>query len=300
MKTQNAMQPMNERLIVVGGGVMGSAIVGGALRSRTLAPADILVVEPSAEKRHAFSAQGITTMESLAALAIARHDPTAVLTQTDPVSWLAHTAFLLLAIKPQMFPAAAATLRAALRPGDVVISLMAGVPSAVISERLGGVPVVRVMTNTPAKIGLGVTAVTLGAGCEQGHAEFPTRLFRGVGPTVLPLREEMLDAFTAVAGSGPAYLFYLAEGLIAGAQNVGFTADEADAIVRATLHGAAELQRQDGSQSPAELRAAVTSKGGVTQAACETLDEKQVKEALMKAVQAGTARGAELAKLAKE
>src|SRR5690606_13250813 len=154
--------------------------------------------------------------------------------------------------------------------------------------------VVRAMPNLPARIRQGATAICLGDGAAPGDDDFALALFRGIGPLVLRIDESLMDAFTAVAGSGPAYLFYLAEAMTRAATELGFDAPAAREIVKATLAGSASLLAQS-SESPADLRAAVTSKGGTTEAATTVLDNAGVMNAIVRAITAARDRGRELA-----
>lgn len=126
-----------------------------------------------------------------------------------------------------------------------------------------------------------------------GDEAFAERLFRGLGPVVIRTREDLMDAATAVAGSGPAYVFYLAEAMEEAATKLGFSPEDARRLVRQTIIGATAMMAES-SDSPADLRAMVTSKGGTTAAACEVLDSSLVRQAIVKAVEAAQARGREL------
>jgi pyrroline-5-carboxylate reductase len=138
-----------------------------------------------------------------------------------------------------------------------------------------------------------MAAVSVGAGAREGDESLATELLSGCG-RVLPLPEEHMDAFTAVAGSGPAYLFYLAEAMQQGAEACGLEPEDADTIIRQTLLGAATLLSVDGRPAY-DLRKAVTSRGGTTQAATEMLDVRAVMGAIRDAVVAARDRARELA-----
>lgn len=264
-------------LAVIGGGAMASAILRGAANECVLGP--ICVAEPDESRRAAF--------------------PNAVASAEEALRWLATTETpdlpgqILLAVKPQVLPEVARAI-APLVGQRVVISILAGVTTERVRSSLGGqCPVVRVMPNTPAQVRRGCTALALGTCTNEAHAEFAQRLFEAVGDVVIQLDEPMMDAFTAVAGSGPAYLFYLAEAMQRGAESVGFDAETARTIVEQTIIGAAELLRTDGSPA-AELRARVTSKRGTTQAATDTFDGLDVMDAIARGIAAARDRGREL------
>ncbi|HYF15214.1 MAG TPA: pyrroline-5-carboxylate reductase [Phycisphaerales bacterium] len=273
------------RLAVIGAGNMGGAVVRGVLRAGVLPPGRLAVCDTDAAKVSALAALGVVTLETPAAA----------------LDWLAaagDNGRLLLAIKPQSLRDLARSVagHGALR-GLVVISILAGVTRDGVARALPGVRVVRAMPNLPASIGMGATAICAGPGIDDGDLAFAGSVFAAIGPLVLPLREELMDAFTAVAGSGPAYLFYLAAAMRDAAVVQGLSPADADAAVRTTLAGAAELLRTS-PRSADELRAAVTSKGGTTEAAVRVLDARAVRQAVIDAVAAGTDRARELAEQA--
>jgi pyrroline-5-carboxylate reductase len=272
-------------LAVIGGGNMGRAILTGAARAGVLKPAAAVVAEPDPAKREALERDGFTCVPQ-ARDAVARMEPDGQ---------------VLLAIKPQLLESVSEQIRAGLA-GRVVISILAGVPSAAVGRALSTgdlrpVRVVRAMPNLPAAIGQGTTGVCLGQGASAGDDAFALRLFAAVGPAVITLREDLMDAFTAVAGSGPAYLFLLAEAMLAGARGVGLDEAPARAAVAQALVGAAAMLAGD-ERTPGALRAAVTSPGGTTQAAMDVLLSAGVVETWVKAIEAARDRGRELGRAA--
>jgi pyrroline-5-carboxylate reductase len=288
-------------LAIIGGGNMARAIVLGALDAKLLAPFELVVVDPDPAKRAAFASWGVgasaSIAEALAALVpprprtfAAQHDP------FDTASDLAaHGGQVLLAVKPQSLDDVARELGPLLaRQERVVISILAGTSTARLRDALGiaDLPVVRAMPNTPARLRKGMTALATPASLPGSQAQFAYDLFASLGE-VIRIDESLMNAFTALAGSGPAYVFYLAESLLDAAQHVGFDRITADRIVRQTLAGASALLAES-HDPPAALRAAVTSKGGTTQAACDTLDARAVRAAIIDAVTAARDRGATL------
>jgi len=266
-------------LAIVGGGNMAGAILAGCARSGdpTLAPRRMVVAEPDGTRRAALAALGAEVVANARELG----------------RWLAPSTQVLLAVKPQSLASAASDLKG-LVSGRVVISILAGTASATVRSAVGAdVRVVRAMPNLAAGIGQGVTAVAVGSGSDEGDAALAQRLFGAVGPLVVRIDESLMDAFTAVAGSGPAYVFHLAEAMARAAVEVGLEPGEAEAIVRQTIAGAAALLSNDG-RSAAALRAAVTSRGGTTQAAIAVLDGRDVAGAIQAAVVAARDRGREL------
>jgi pyrroline-5-carboxylate reductase len=271
---------MDAPLAVIGGGNMGLAIVRGAARGGI----GVLVAEPRVERHAELSEAGARVYPSAAAALRA-------LVAAEPAPGSGQ---VLLAVKPQMFADVAAELRPIADAPRVVLSIMAGLTTQRIGAALGpAVRVVRLMPNTPAMIGRGVTAWCAGSTARAGDEGLALRLFSAMGD-VLPLEEDLMDAFTAVGGSGPAYVFYLAEALERGAREVGLSEVDARRIVRGVIAGAGALLESSPQDAPT-LRAAVTSKGGTTQAACEAMDAAGVADAVARAVRAARDRGRALA-----
>jgi pyrroline-5-carboxylate reductase len=270
-------------LVIVGGGTMARAIIQGAESANALDPRRIALAEPLAERR-----------ASLQSWVGSLHSGVA-----DAAAWLAATEAspgegqILLAVKPQSFGRVAEELAPALGPSRVVTSIMAGVSSRRVREMLGdGARVVRVMPNTPAQIRRGMSAIARGAGSVPGDEQMAERIFAAVGQTV-SIPESMMDAYTALAGSGPAYVFFLAEAMVRAAGQMGFERADALRIVRETIAGAGLLLAETRAE-PGALREAVTSKGGTTAAAVAVLDAAGAGEAVCRAVIAARDRGAEL------
>lgn len=270
---------------VVGGGNMAQAIVRGGLEAGVLTPGRMVIAEPQPAKREFFRHLGISVVE----------------TGEQAVRWLAqheHTpgdGQVLLAVKPQSLGEVGQSLAGPMHSRRrVVVSMLAGAATPRIQEALGGPPtaVVRVMPNLPVQIRRGTTALALGAGAKDGDEDAATALFSALGH-VVKVEEPMMDAFTAVVGSGPAYLFFLAEAMTRAAMDIGFDRDTAQWIVRWTLTGAAALLDVT-DQPPGTLRAAVTSRGGTTAAAMEVLEQADVMGEFVRAIRAARDRGQEL------
>lgn len=268
------------RLSIIGGGNMGSAVAAGAIAAEVLTPDEILVVEPDDHKRANLARQRVHTLERI---------------PSGSESYRLGER-LLLAVKPQTFAQVAADLAAGGVLKDAcVLSIMAGVTTTTLRSALPGVrSVIRLMPNLPASVGQGISAITFepAAAPPAEDLEFADRLFSAIG-AIVHLPENLMDAYTALAGSGPAYVFYLAEALLHGARTLGFSPAQADVIVRQTLLGSAVLLAGS-DHAPAELRAAVTSKGGTTSAAAAVLDQARVMEAFDRALVAARDRGREL------
>lgn len=255
-------------LVVVGGGKMGEALVGGLLASGSAAQ-DLVVVEPAPGRR----AELTDRFPGLAVVA-------------EPVA----AAGALVAVKPQHVPEVCRSL-GSLGVGRI-LSIAAGVRLATMEAELpAGVAVVRAMPNTPSLVGLGAAAVAGGSAAGEEDLAWAEAILGAVG-TVVRVAEPQLDAVTGLSGSGPAYVFLVAEALVDAGVLVGLPRDTATDLAVQTLRGAAELLA--GGASPAELRAAVTSPGGTTAAGLRALEGAAVRAAFADAVVAATERSREL------
>jgi pyrroline-5-carboxylate reductase len=195
-----------------------------------------------------------------------------------------------LAVKPADVPGAAAALAAA--GVERVVSIAAGVRLAVLERSLGAVPVVRAMPNTPALVGAGVTAIAAGSLAGEDDLAWAEEVLGAVGE-VVRVPEPLLDAVTGLSGSGPAYVFLVAEALIDAGVLVGLPRDLSTTLTVHTLLGAARLLAETGD-GPEALRAAVTSPGGTTAAGLRALEAAGVRAALLDAVSAATERSKQL------
>ena len=194
---------------------------------------------------------------------------------------------VLLAIKPQVFNEIATDIQ-----DGVIYSIMAGITTSQITKLTGLSRVVRIMPNLPCKFGLGAAALTRTDQTTLEDAKLARELFNSIG-VVIDVEEQMFDAVTAVSGSGPAYVFLLAEAMIKGGIKAGLPLEISDALVRQTILGAATMFAQD-KQSPEVLREAVTSKGGTTAAAIESMQDYKVVDSIVKGIVAARNRGIEL------
>ena len=197
---------------------------------------------------------------------------------------------LVIAVKPQVFGNVASEIGAWIGPKTRVISIMAGLRLAQLSQRLGTDRVVRAMPNTPGAIGQGVVGLSPGDGVSQADLAAARRVLEPLGLVEGPMSEANLAVLTAVSGSGPAYVFLLAEAMAIAGKAEGLPDDVAERIARATVVGAGALLAQS-EEAPLALRQAVTSPGGVTEAALDVLiDEGGLPSLMRKAVKAGIAR----------
>jgi pyrroline-5-carboxylate reductase len=257
----------------IGGGNMASALIGGLLRSGW-SPKSIHVVEPDAAQRAALAAQ-------FAVHAVAVADPQ--LACADRVVW---------AVKPQLFQAAAAPCAA--HVGSALhLSVMAGIRSDAIARATGSDRVVRAMPNTPAPIGQGMSGLYARVAVSADERQQVEQLLAPTGQVLWVDDETQLDAVTALSGSGPAYVFYVLEALTEAGSRMGLSAAQAKQLAVATFAGATALAR-DSVEAPDVLRQLVTSKGGTTHAAIESLETDGVKAAFIRALHAAQQRAHEL------
>lgn len=268
------MTQLTYTLGFIGAGNMAEAIARAAIDSDVM-PADRMIAsDRSVERRAVFADLGIETTE----------DNTRVIDDCEQ---------LLLAVKPQVLPALTDELAEHLRDDQVVISIMAGIGSAKLEQVIGRTArMIRVMPNTPKMVGRGMTGIALGNHAKPGDEDLAIRLFTAGNSEAVVVDESMIDAITAVSGSGPAYAFFLAEAMERAAAELGLD-QHARLLVTQTLHGAAELLA--GSPDTAsELRRKVTSPGGTTAAAIQHLENQQTQDTIVNAIHAAHTRAREL------
>ena len=257
----------------IGGGNMAGAIVGGLVAGGRAAES-ILVVDPGEAQR-----QGLASRFGVRVLPAADDS-------------LATAALVVWAVKPQLFRVAAAPC-APYVSGALQLSVMAGIRSDAIAHASGSERVVRAMPNTPALIGLGISGLYARAAVGAAQRAQVEALLAPTGQTVWVDREDDLDAVTALSGSGPAYVFYFVEAMIAAAQQMGLSAAQGKQLALATFAGATELAATS-DEPPQVLRERVTSKGGTTHAALTSLEASGVKAAFIAALRAAQQRAHEL------
>jgi len=216
----------------------------------------------------------------------------------DPVEALDGKEVAVVAVKPRDVPHLLTQIQGAYRPGQVILSLAAGVPTRLYEASLGEAPVVRAMPNTPALVDEGITGLAAGRFAGQEALARAERVLSAVGQ-VIQMEESLLDAVTAVSGTGPAYAFLLAEALTEAAVREGLPRQIAERLVHQTIKGAGALLVETGL-SPFELRAQVTSPGGTTAAAVHVLEERGFRALVEDAVRAAGDRSRELGARAEE
>ena len=260
-------------LALLGGGRMGEALLGGLIDAGW-EPDHLAVAEVDPDRRRVLQ-------ERFPGVRVA----------PSPAWAVADAEVVVLAVKPAVAAEALAQCLPSLGADALVISIAAGVRLATLDEAVPGRPVVRAMPNTPALVRRAATAIAGGEHAADAHLAEAERVLGAVG-IVVRVPESNLDAVTALSGSGPAYVFLVAEALIDAGVLAGLPRDVADRLTRETLLGAAMLL-SDG-ESPEVLRAAVTSPGGTTAAGLHVLESRGTRAALLDAVRAAAARSHEL------
>jgi pyrroline-5-carboxylate reductase len=265
-----------DMLAILGTGRMGEALLSGLLRTGAWT-AEQIVCTARSQRR----ADEITERYGVVA-------------HTDSAAAAAVADVVLIAVKPQNIGALLAEIAPKLQPRQTVISVAAGVSTATIEAALlEDVPVVRVMSNVPVQVDEAMSVLAAGAHAGPRHVEVATTILGQVGK-VMELAENQLDAVTGLSGSGPAYVFLLAETMIDAAILLGLPRDVATELIAQTMVGSAKMLRDSG-RHPVELREAVTSPGGTTIAAIRVLEEERVRAAFINAIEAATLRSRELA-----
>ncbi|BAK78740.1 pyrroline-5-carboxylate reductase [Pseudogulbenkiania sp. NH8B] len=262
------------QITFIGGGNMASAIISGLAKQ---GGHRISVVEPSADKRNQLEqAYGVTALE-------------------QPPQHLSADDVVVLAVKPQQLKDVCLALAPVLG-NALVVSIAAGVGIAALARWLGSGRIVRVMPNTPAMVGKGVSGLFAPLGLAEGDRNNAAAIMAAVGKVFWLENESGIDDITAVSGSGPAYVFYFIESMIAAARELGFDDATARQLVLGTFDGAVELAKQS-DLDVATLRANVTSKGGTTERAVARFEADGIKAAIQAGMQDCRARSVELGQL---
>lgn len=260
------------RVTMVGGGVMGGAIIDGLL---ALEDVEVSIVEADTDRARWWKDRGAVQVVELA-------------------EGIADADVVFLAVKPHQIVDVLAAAADAFTPGTIVVSIAAGVPLEVLEQHVpDGVHVIRTMPNMPMRVGRGVVGLSPGSRCQASQVDLVRTLLEPVS-LVVPIAEELLDSLTAASGSGPAYVFYLAEAMKLGAIDLGLSEELASTLVAEAIMGAALLliERPDDA---VELRASITSKGGTTAAATAVFDEADLRGIIARAMRANRDRARQLA-----
>ncbi len=257
-------------------GIIGGGNMGQAIASRICKKYKVLVCEKDSTKQDQLKRK----------LHLPVKDLDAVVCQSK---------IIILAVKPQDFDVVLAEVKGNITKNQLVISIAAGITTSYIEKSLGDeIRVVRTMPNMPAQIGEGITAVCRGKSATSQDVKLTAQIFTFIGKTVI-VDENLIDAITAVSGSGPAYVFLVVECLLRAAQTLGLNESITQELVNTTVLGSVHLLNQS-KEDAAQLRAKVTSKGGTTQAAMDVFFAHKIEEIFAEALQAARKRAEELAK----
>jgi pyrroline-5-carboxylate reductase len=264
----------------LGAGNMAAAIINGMIKSAQTPPETIHAYDIDTKKTKTLKLQHNITIAN---------DITELTAKAD---------ILILAVKPQNFPEILPQIKPHIHPETLVISIAAGIRTEKISAELGSIPIIRVMPNTPALISAGITAIFPANSANENHLESARKIFSAVGKTVTVQNEDQMDAVTALSGSGPAYFFLMMEKMIQAAAEMDLDPETAAQLVLNTAKGSAELaiHAHKNSQTPAQLRQKVTSKGGTTEAALNILNDANFGKTLIKAIKKAQKKSKQLSK----
>lgn len=256
---------MSLKLAVVGGGIMGEAIISGCLRSEIAAPSDISVVEVVEGRRNVLS------------------DRYSIIVSATTKSVIENADMVVIAIKPQDVTTLYRECNGLFHPGQTILSILAGTTISSLQEGFGHKEIVRSMPNTPGQIGRGVTVWYPTEAVSQANRGHVRRILEAFGPEHEVDNEKYLDMATALSGSGPAYVFLFLESLIDAGVSIGLPRTLATALAQQTLAGSAEFAVQ-ANRHPAALRDDVTSPGGTTAAGVRALEREGFRTAILDAV----------------
>ena len=265
----------DKKIGFIGSGNMAEAIIKGVIRAGVVSPKNILSSDVSEDRRRLFS------------------DSFGIITVPNNLELVSQAEIIVLAIKPQGIGFVLKEIAKAVDISKLVISIAAGVTLKYIEDSLkANSRVVRVMPNTPALIGEGVTAISTGSKATKEDLNIARNIFDAVGKTVV-IEERYMDAVTGLSGSGPAYVFLIIDALIDAGVKVGLDRDTAKTLAVQTVFGSAKMILETG-ENPTQLRDKVTSPGGTTIAGLHVMEAGRLRAVIIDAVEAATNRSKEL------
>jgi pyrroline-5-carboxylate reductase len=259
------------KVAIVGGGVMGEAILSAAIERGVFGSGEVTVCELLEQRRNQIRGEYGVSVTTSAAEAMAAAD------------------LVILSVKPQDM----SSIRGAMTGGSLLLSIMAGVPIAAIQKEFHHDCIVRVMPNTPVAANAGMSVWTATDAVSEGQRELSRGLLGAIGREIYVDDEKKLDMATAVSGSGPGYVFLFIEAMIEGGVAIGLTRAQASEMVLQTVFGSA-VYAQESGRSAAELRAMVTSPAGTTAAGLLELERSAVRAAIIDGIRAAYERAREL------
>ena len=260
----------------IGSGAIAEALIGGIIKAGLIEPQQIIVSDISQQRldymQGKLGVNGTLNIEEL----------------------VKGVNILFLTVKPQVIHTVLDTIAPFVSPATLVVSVVAGVTTQILQEKLPCVPIVRAMPNTPVAVGEGMTVITLGEYAGEENGKLVLTIFASVGKAI-KMEESAMDAVTGLSGSGPGYAFVMIDALSDAGVWVGLSRQNAILMAAQTLMGAAKMVLETG-EHPAKLRDMVTSPGGTTIAGIHVLEQRGVRNALMDAVKAATRRSHEMGK----
>ena len=264
---------------IIGAGVMGKVITSSLLKKNVVSASEILLSDLSDEKLEDFRSEfGVRIVK-------------------DNHELVRESNIVIFSVKPQASPAMMTPLKGCFRTEQVVVSIMAGVSLATMRRLTGHDTLVRAMPNIPARIGQGMTVWMGSPEVSDEQQMIVKMIFQAFGLETQVNDEDLVDAATAVSGTGPAYIFYVAENLMKAAKSLGFENGEAHRMVQQTFKGAMDLWHHTGEE-PEALRKSVTSKGGTTAAALKSFGEANTDDIFVNAVRQAYIRAGQLREVA--
>jgi pyrroline-5-carboxylate reductase len=265
------------KIAIIGGGNMGATYARAFIRSDIAKAENILIVEKHEEKRESIKKEAIAILREGIDEALANYD------------------IMILAVKPQDFRSIVDDLSKVLKKKQLIISIMAGIKISTIKKLLKHDLIVRAMPNTPAQLGFGITAFTASKEISLEHISIVDNLLETTGKSILMKDEELLDAVTALSGSGPAYFFYFVKHMIDAGKEMGMEEHVASMLVKQTMLGSFQILNNS-KLSIDEMIKSVASKGGTTEAALNKFESAQLGQNIIKALKAAENRAKELSK----
>lgn len=266
---------LKKKIAFLGAGNMAAALIRGIIDAKISKPEDITISDIDKEKLKIKS------------------EKLKVKAAKDNCKAAREAEIIILAVKPKDMKGLLGEIKESLDSKKLIISIAAGITTSYIEKILKKkTPVIRVMPNTPVAVKEGASAFSIGKYVSQEEEEIAKSIFRAVGK-VVKVEENLMDAVTALSGSGPAYIFYIIASLVEAAVSLGLDKKTATTLTTQTVLGSAKLLQETGEE-PATLKEKVTSKGGTTEAALLVLDEEKLKETLDKALKAAAKRSKEL------
>ncbi len=265
------------KVLIIGAGNMGMTYGQGMVNSNVVRPANVYVLDKSEEKRAVVGK--ISTQPMF----------------TEPGEYVGEVDLIILSVKPQDFSRLSESIKPFLNPSQLVLSIMAGVSMKDIEFHLGIPKIIRAMPNLPAQVGRGMTVFTTSAEVSTKEILDAQNLLNTTGKTLYTEKEDMVDAATAISGSGPAFVFYYMQSMIEGAERMGFTPAEALLLVEQTFAGSLQLF-QHHNLNCKDWISRVSSRGGTTEAAMKSFDMDHVNALIDKGLEEARKRAVELSK----